>query len=99
MTRSRSSSLWSKQHARSGADRSRQLSAPRYQHRYPALVGAVLVAENRNQVTLFKPDADKDVSGGHRREQQMARGHRRRRPECDDEAEIDRVPYESIEQR
>src|SRR5205809_5158448 len=73
--------------------------APGEQHRYPLPVAAILVAEHVDEIALFQQDADEDVGGGHRREQQMSGAHERCRPERDDEAEIDRVSYEIIEER
>ena len=48
---------------------------------------------------LLQEDADEDIGRRHRREQQMPHRHRRRRPERDDEAEIDRVPHEIVQHR
>src|SRR5437764_9246010 len=73
--------------------------APRQQHRYPLLVTAVFVAKHIDEVALLEQDADEDVGGGHASEQDMPDGHHRRRPERNNEAEIDRVPYEIIQKR
>ena len=62
-------------------------------------IAAVFVAEQLDQVALLEEDADEDVGRGHRREQQMPDRHGRRRPERDDEAEIDRVPHDLVQHR
>src|SRR5205807_8355860 len=46
--------------------------------------------------TLFRSE---DVGRRHRGKQQMARGHYRRRPEGNDEAEVDRMAHELVEHR
>jgi len=61
-----------------------------------ALIGAVLIAKDVDQIALFQLDADDDVSGCHCCEQQVSDRHRRRRPERDDEAEINRMPHEMV---
>ena len=72
---------------------------PGQQHRDTLPVAAVFVAKHLDQIALFQEDADEDVGSGHRCEQQMSNRHRRRRPERDDEAEVDRVPHEFVVQR
>jgi len=49
----------------------------RDEHGRVLAVAAILVAELLDQIVLFELDADQDVAGDHRREQQMANAHRR----------------------
>ena len=74
-------------------------SAPRHEHRHAFAVAAIVIAEYSDQVALLKPDADQDVGRSHDGEQQVPLRHRWCGPERDDEAEIDRVPHETIDQR
>ena len=62
-------------------------------------VAAILVAEHSDQVALLELDADQDVAGGRHREQQVASRHRRRRPEGEQEAQIDRMAHHPVKQR
>src|ERR1700722_10444089 len=71
----------------------------RDQHGRALAVAAILVAELPDQVALFQLDADQDVAGDHHREQQMANAHRRRGPDGQQDAEIDRVTDMPVEQR
>src|SRR5215216_6559069 len=64
----------------------------RDQHRYLLAVAAVLVAEQRNEIALLQPDADQDVAGGRDGEQQMSGRHHGRRPEGNQESEVDWMP-------
>src|SRR5215475_8848677 len=73
--------------------------APGEEHRDALLVLAVLVTKLLGQIALFEEDANEDVGGGDGCEQEMADRHHRRSPECDDEAEIEWVPYEFVIQR
>jgi hypothetical protein len=57
------------------------------------------VTEEFDQVALRQKNSDEDINRCHRREQQVAHRHDRCCPECDDEAEIDRVAHEPVEQR
>src|SRR5262249_26695732 len=56
----------------------------RDQRRHALAIAPVLVAELRDEIVLLERDADEDVGSGHRREQQVADRHGRRRPERDD---------------
>src|SRR3982750_4373776 len=58
-----------------------QRPAARQQHTDLAAIASVLITELRDHVALLEPDADEDVAGRAEGEQQMARGHHRRRPE------------------
>ena len=71
----------------------------RDEHGRALAVAAILVAELLDQVALFQLDADQDVAGDHHREQQMTNGHRRRGPDGEQDAEIDRVTDMPVEQR
>ena len=71
----------------------------RNQHGRVLAVAAILVAELLDQVALFQLDADQDVAGDHHREQQMTNGHRRRGPDGEQDAEIDRMTDTPVEQR
>src|SRR5882724_11557515 len=77
--------------------RSPRLS-PRNNHRDAPFVVTVLIGEHADQVPLFEVDAEQDVDRGDRRELQMADGHYRRGPEGDDEAEIERMTNQLVEQ-
>jgi hypothetical protein len=74
----------------------RKFAAPWQQHRHPIAVTAVVVAEQSSQIALLEHDADQDVDRGDAGEQQVTRGHIRRRPERNEEAQIDRVPHEIV---
>ena len=63
----------------------------RDQHRHLLAIATVLIAEQVDQIALLEPDADQDIAGGRDREQQMAGRHGRRRPEGEQEAEIERM--------
>jgi hypothetical protein len=70
----------------------------RQQHRHAALVVAIGVAVERDQVALFQEfHRDQDVTGGAEREQQVADAHRRRRPERDQETEHQRMAHDAVE--
>src|SRR5205085_11088317 len=73
--------------------------APGQQHRYASLVGEIFIAECRNEIALFQKDANEDVGRRNRGKHQMSGRHRGRCPECDDEAEIDRMPHELVVDR
>ena len=70
-----------------------------HQHPYLLAIAAILIPEQCDHVTLFQGDSDKDVGSRHGGEEEMAVGHRRRRPERDDEAEIDWMPHHFVKQR
>ena len=70
----------------------------RDQHRHLLAIATVLIAEQVDQIALLEPDADQDIAGGPHGEQQMAQGHRRRRPEGEQEAEIDRMADPLVEE-
>jgi len=59
----------------------------------------IAITEQADEIALFEHDADEDVGGGHRCEQQMPGAHGRGRPERDDETEIDRVPDKTVIER
>ncbi len=59
----------------------------------------IAITEQADEIALFEHDADEDVGGGHRCEQQMPGAHGRGRPERDDETEIDRVPDKTVVER
>jgi hypothetical protein len=59
----------------------------------------IVIAEQLDQIALFQKDPDEDVGGGDGRKQQMSDRHERRRPEGDDEAEIDRMTHELVVER
>src|SRR4051794_20112020 len=85
-----------------GSFRSRVLGAaarPRQQHADVLPVAAILIAKQIDKVALFELDRDQDVAGGRNREQQMADRHRGRRPESEQEAQIDRVTDDAVKQR
>src|SRR4029079_10121072 len=63
----------------------------RLQHRNDLAILLVARAELRNQLSLLEPRANEDVCGGHNGEQQMSRGHVRRRPEGEQEAQHQRM--------
>ena len=67
----------------------RLLGWPRHEHRDLAAVRLVPVSVSLDEVTLFELDGDEDVSRRRHGEDQVRDGHRRRRPEGDDETEID----------
>src|SRR5262249_50102275 len=73
--------------------------APGNKHRDALFILPVLVSEHSDQITLLQPDADEDVGRGHCGEQHVADGHDRGGPKRDDEAEIDRMTHELVEQR
>src|SRR5262245_64890164 len=76
-------------------------AAPRQrdQHGDVLAVAAILVAEQADEVALLELDGDQDVAGGGQREQQMPRRHAGRRPEGQQQAEIDRMTDVAVEQR
>src|SRR5215813_13484824 len=74
-----------------------RLPPTRHQHGDALAIVLVLVAKKFDQITFLQCDADKNVGCRDEGEEQMACGHNRRRPEGDDEAEIDRMSHELIE--
>src|SRR4051794_41322203 len=72
---------------------------PGQDHPDALTVTAVLITEQGNQVALFKPDSDKDVSSGDSSKKQMTDRHARSRPERDDEAKIDWMAHDLVEHR
>src|SRR2546428_2314831 len=75
----------------------RLLGRPRHEHRDLAAVRLVPVSVSLHEVTLFELDGDEDVSHRRHGEDQVRDGHRRRRPEGDDETEIDGMADVPIE--
>src|SRR5450432_2205584 len=71
----------------------------RDEHGRVLAVVPILVAELLDQTALFQLDSDQNVAGDHHREQQMTNGHRRRSPDGEQDAEIDRVTDTPVEQR
>jgi hypothetical protein len=85
---------------RVGVFRTGELAArKRDEHGRVLAVAAILVAELLDQIALFQLDADQNLPRHHHREQQMTNGHRRRGPDGEQDAEIDRVTDMSVEQR
>ena len=77
----------------------RERSPPqRYEHGDALAIAPVLVAEECDQVAFLQGNADEYVGRRDGGEEQVAGGHHGRRPECDDEAEIDRMPNELVQQ-
>jgi len=70
----------------------------RNEHGCVLAVAAILVAELLDQIVLFQLDADQNVAGDHDRKEQMTNGHRRRGPDREQDAEIDRVADTPVEQ-
>src|SRR5690349_3938439 len=62
------------------------------------LVGRVALAMLAHQVAFLELDRDQDVAERNDGKQQVAGGHGRRRPEGDDEAHVERVAHELVEQ-
>src|SRR5262245_40338571 len=71
-----------------------QFAPERNEHPDLSAVALVLLAEQPDEVALLQEDADEEVRGRHRREQEMPDRHDRRCPERNDEAEIDRMPHD-----
>src|SRR5438445_507064 len=69
----------------------------RDQHRDLLAIATILVAEQGDHVALLEPDADQDIAGGPDREQQVAGRHGGRRPEGQQEAEIERMARTLVE--
>src|SRR5579871_3366026 len=85
--------------------RSRRLLCPstftrrhRDDHRDAAAILDIGLAMEGDEIALFQHDADQDVSGRRYGKQEMTRCHHGRRPERQDEAEIDRMADEFVEQ-
>src|SRR5581483_10703525 len=79
--------------------RNRLSARPWDQHRHLLAIAAVLIAEQLDQVALLQMDADQNVAGGGEGEQQVADRHGGRRPEGDEEAQIDRMADLPVEQQ
>src|SRR5262245_22430335 len=75
----------------------RRLPPNRHEHCDALAIVPVLVAKKFYQITFLQCDADKNVGRRDKGEEQMTRGHDRRRPEGDDEAEVDWMSHELIE--
>lgn len=81
--------------------------------RIPAIVGAefwkqhpdllavrhVALTKERDEVPFLEPNTDKNVGRAGRGEQEMTCRHIRRRPEGENEAQVDRVPHMAVKQR
>ena len=80
------------QQVRSAAQRAGLLRRPRDEHRHLLAVGFVARPMGPYHVALLELDGDEDVCGRRDGEDEVGDGHRRRRPEGHDEAEIDGVP-------
>src|SRR5262245_502047 len=78
--------------------KSRRLPPNWHEHGDALAIVPVLVAKKSDQITFLQCDADKNVGRRNEGEEQMARGHNRRRPEGDDEAEVDGVSRQLVEQ-
>src|SRR5580704_13638870 len=68
----------------------------RNQHPHLLAVTTILLAELSHQVALLEPDPEEDVAGRRDRERQVSGRHLGRRPERDDEAEVERVAHVAI---
>src|SRR5512144_99891 len=86
-------------------DASRARSQPRswrpsarQQHPDLVAIATISLAELRDEIAFLEPDADQDVAGGRGRKQQMPERHHRRRPEAEQEPEIDRMAHVAIEE-
>ena len=55
-------------------------------------------AELSDQIPLLELQPDQDVDCGHDRKQQMAGGHLRCGPECEQKAQHERMPHDLVEQ-
>src|SRR5579883_919186 len=71
----------------------------RHDHRDARAIEDVGVPETGDEIVLLELYADEDVARGRDREDQVAERHRRSRPECDDEAEIDRMSNRLVKKR
>src|SRR3954471_23251112 len=71
----------------------------RRQHADVAPVVLIIAAEIADEVALLVADGDQHIDRHADREQQMPRGHFRRRPEGEEEAEIEGVADPFVEQR
>src|ERR1700731_4750921 len=69
----------------------------RQQHRHAGAIVAILVAKRRDEVAFLQRNADKDIDRSGGSEQQVPERHDGRSPECDQKAEIDRMPDDAIE--
>src|SRR2546429_842139 len=99
--RSRTAAAPAKRYRRRGSDdrTMSSRSSPGDQHGDLRAVAPIVLAEQFREIALLKEDADEDVGRGHRREQKMSHCHGRRRPERDDETEIDRVAHDLVDHR
>lgn len=61
------------------------------QHPDLAAILQIALTEMRNEIALFEPDADEDVARRHDGEEQVTNAHLWRRPQREDEAEIERM--------
>src|ERR1700741_4483491 len=71
----------------------------RQQHRRMLLVVPVGIAMEADEIVLLELDRDQDVARRCDREQQMPLRHPRCRPEGEQEAEVERVAHELVEER
>src|SRR5688500_11671604 len=79
-------------------DLSADLSArTRQQHADLVAVGAIALAELRDQITLLEPDADEDVARRRYGKEQVPGRHDRRRPEPEHEPQVDRMAHQTVE--
>src|SRR5690242_20147306 len=51
-----------------------------------------------DEITLFEPDANENIPSGRQGEDEMTKGHPRRRPECENEASVDGMSQPTIQQ-
>src|SRR5215467_8104573 len=70
----------------------------RDQHSNLVAVLAILIAIMRDEVFLLEEDANENVGCRHTRKEKVAGCHDRRRPECDDETEVDGVSDKPVEE-
>ena len=69
------------------------------QHAHLLAIAAILLAEELDQIALFKLNSDQDVAGGRDGEQEVASRHRRRRPEGKQEAQVNGMTDMAIKGR
>src|SRR4051794_37819803 len=71
----------------------------REQLRYALLIGAVLLAEEGDEVAFLEHEGSHHVGGEQRGEREAVNRHHRRGPEGDQEAELHRVTHEAVDVR
>ena len=66
------------------------------EHRHPTTVLLVLAAVERDEVSFLELDGQQDVRRRRDRKHQMRQRHRRRHPECEEPADVERMPNETV---